>query len=339
MANTNFWGNELDYRRKVLQVVLIVIIVAGVIFTINNWIVGHKVFAIIELLFVFLSIAILVIHKKTPNLTFWSSIFLCALYTVILIGIFAASFRSALYSWLFIVPVLSYLLLGTRIGTLYSVIYVLAGCGLLAVRHVLYNDNVPTIAIVNIGLTLTAIWALSYTYEQKRAQTVKRLQEMASLDPLTGLNNRLLLGSIFETLCTSLPTEKKSVTMILIDLDHFKKVNDEFGHGVGDAVLVEVSRIINSVRRRNDWAFRFGGEEFCLLIPDVTPTQAQNIAERLRHSVEHTLRAEGFQSSMTVSIGVSQWPENGQDLSQIYKVADERLYQAKERGRNQVVSA
>ncbi|MDO6568722.1 GGDEF domain-containing protein [Alteromonas sp. 1_MG-2023] len=338
MATSNFWGNELEYRRTVLRVVLIVIIVAGITFTINNWIVGHKVFAMIELLVVFLSVGILAIHKKTPNLALWSSVFLFALYTVILIGIFTASFSSALYSWLFIVPVLSYLLLGTRLGTLYSVVYVLSGCGILTTRHVMQSDDVPTIAIINIALTLTAIWALSYTYEQKRAQTVKRLQEMASLDPLTGLNNRLLLGSIFDMLCDSLPEKQKSVSMILVDLDHFKKVNDEFGHDVGDAVLVEVSRIINSMRRRNDWAFRFGGEEFCLLIPAVTPTQAHGIAERLRHCVEHTISAEGFPSTMTVSIGVAHWPESGNELSQIYKAADERLYQAKEQGRNRIVS-
>lgn len=92
------------------------------------------------------------------------------------------------------------------------------------------------------------------------------------------------------------------------------------------------------MRRRNDWAFRFGGEEFCLLVPDVTPSQAHSIAERLRHSVEHSLNVEGFDDNMSVSIGVARWPENGNALSEIYKVADERLYKAKEQGRNQTVS-
>lgn len=338
MVTSKLWGSELEFRRIVLRVVLIVIIVAGVTFTINNWFAGHKILAIVELLVVILSLIILAIHKKTPNLTIWSSVFLCALYTVILFGIFSASYTSALYSWLFIVPVLSYLLLGTKLGTLYSVFYVISGCGILTFRHIMQNSEIPTIAIVNVGLTLTAIWALSYTYEQKRAEMVKRLQEMASLDPLTGLNNRLLLSSIFEMLCDSLPEKQKSVSMILLDLDHFKKVNDKFGHGVGDAVLVDVSRIINSMRRRNDWAFRFGGEEFCLLIPDVTPSQASSIAERLRYAVEHTLNAEGFTANMTASLGVARWPENGQELSEIYKVADERLYRAKEQGRNQIVA-
>ncbi|MEP2603406.1 MAG: diguanylate cyclase [Paraglaciecola sp.] len=337
MATSKLWGNELEFRRTVLRVVLLVIIVAGVTFTINNWVVGHKILAIVELLVVILSFIILAIHRKTPNLTLWSSVFLCALYTVILFGIFSVSFTSALYSWLFIVPVLSYLLLGTKLGSLYSVFYVSLGCGILTYRHIMQHSDIPTIAIINIGLTLIAIWALSYTYEQKRAAMVKRLQEMASLDPLTGLNNRLLLSSIFDMLCLSLPEQQKSVSMILVDLDHFKKVNDEFGHSVGDAVLIEVSRIINSMRRRNDWAFRFGGEEFCLLIPDVTPSQANSIAERLRYAVQHTLNAEGFTANLTASLGIAHWPDNGKELSEIYKVADERLYQAKEQGRNQII--
>jgi diguanylate cyclase (GGDEF)-like protein len=338
MGTSNFWGNELEYRRTVLKVFLIVMVIAGITFTINNWIFGHKVLAIAEFLVVVLSLFILTIQKKTSHLTLWSSIFLFSLYSVILFGIYTASFTSALFSWLFIVPVLSYLLLGTKLGTLYSVFYVILGAVILIFRHIMQDSEIHPIAIVNIGLTLTAIWALSFTYEQKRADMVKRLQEMASVDPLTGLNNRLLLSAIFDMLCDSLPEKQRSVSMILIDLDHFKKVNDEFGHGVGDAVLVDVSRIINSIRRRNDWAFRFGGEEFCLLIPNVTVSQADAIAERLRYAVEHTLSAEGFSADMTVSIGVAHWPSDGQELPQIYKVADERLYKAKEQGRNQIIS-
>ena len=156
MATSNLWGNELEFRRTVLSVVLLVIIVAGVIFTINNWIVGHRVLAFVELLVVVLSLAILAIHKKTTNLKLWSSVFLFALYTVILIGILTASFTSALYSWLFIVPVLSYLLLGTQLGTIYSVLYVLSGCGILTYRHIVHNPDTPVIAIVNIATIIRA---------------------------------------------------------------------------------------------------------------------------------------------------------------------------------------
>ena len=338
MAASKLWGSELEYRRTVLKVVLIVIMVAGSVFAVNNWYAGYPVFAMVEFAVVLLSGGILFIHKKTPHFTLWSSIFLFSLYTVILIGIYMSSFNSALYCWLYIVPVLSYLLLGTRIGTVFTSLYTISGVIILIFAQLINNPDVHTISIFNIGLTLVAIWALSFTYEHKRDEMVKRLQQMAAVDPLTGLNNRLLLSSIFKMLCESLPEQQQSVSMLLIDLDHFKKINDQFGHDVGDQVLIEVSRLLNNMRRRNDWAFRFGGEEFCLLIPDTSLSQAQKIANRLRLAIEQDLHVIDCTSCISVSIGIARWPEDGLTLAEIYKVADTRLYQAKEQGRNTVVS-
>ncbi|GGB57193.1 diguanylate cyclase [Shewanella inventionis] len=337
MAISNLWASELEYRRTVLKAVLIVIIVAGAIFVVNNWFSGFKVYAMVELAVVCLCIGILIIHKTTPNLTLWCLVFLFALYSVILIGIYSASFNSALFTWLFIVPVLSYLLLGIKFGTLYTCVYVTGGIGILVYALIFDIAEIYPITIANIVLCLSAIWALSFSYEYKRAEAVARLQKMASLDPLTGLNNRLLLDSIFERLCDSLPEQQKSVALLLLDLDHFKRVNDQYGHDVGDKVLVEVSRILNQARRQNDWAFRLGGEEFCMLVSDTSLQQAGHIAERLRETIDQISVINGHYINLSISIGVSRWPEDGSPFSQIYKTADERLYQAKMTGRNKVV--
>ncbi|WP_039987290.1 GGDEF domain-containing protein [Paraglaciecola mesophila] len=337
MFRSKLWANELDYRRTVLKVVLCAIIFAGSIFVVNNWLVGQKVLALIELALVILSIGILAIHKKTPRLTFWASVFLFSVYTVILIGIYTVPFIAALYTWLFLIPVLSYLLLGITLGNVFTCVYVLIGVAILFKAQFSSSPEMPPISVANIGLCLSAIWALSYTYESKRAAMVKRLQQMAAIDPLTGLNNRLLLDSSFEMLCESLPETQRSVSMLLIDLDHFKKVNDKYGHHVGDKVLIEVARLINETRRLNDWAFRLGGEEFCMLVPDTTELQAHNVAERIRLAVENTITIDDILINISVSIGVSHWPSDGETLNQLYKLADERLYQAKETGRNKVI--
>ncbi|ABG41215.1 diguanylate cyclase [Paraglaciecola sp. T6c] len=338
MFRPSLWANELDYRRTVLKVVLCIIIFAGSIFVVNNWLNGFKVYALIELAVVLFSVGLLAIHKKTPNLTLWSSLFLFTVYTVILIGIFTVAFKAALYTWLFLIPVLSYLLLGITLGNVFTCVYVIAGVAILCRALSFESSEIPLISVVNISLCLSAIWALSYTYESKRAAMVKRLQQMASVDPLTGLNNRLLLDSSFEMLCESLPEQQQTVSMLLIDLDHFKKVNDEYGHDIGDKVLIEVARLINETRRLNDWAFRLGGEEFCMLIPDTSEQQAKNIAERIRLIVEKDILINSKDMKISVSIGVSHWPEDGQTLNQIYKLADERLYKAKETGRNKVIA-
>ncbi|ABI73063.1 GGDEF domain-containing protein [Shewanella frigidimarina] len=338
MAISNLWASELEYRRTVLKAVLIVIIVAGGIFVVNNWFNDFKLYAMVELAVVCLCIGILFIHKATPNLTLWCLVFLFALYSVILIGIYSASFNSGLFTWLFIIPVLSYLLLGIKLGTLYTCVYMIGGVGILVNALLLDIATIYPITIANIVLCLAAIWALSFSYEYKRAEAVERLQKMASLDPLTGLNNRLLLDSIFDMLCESLPEQHQSVSVLILDLDHFKRINDQYGHDVGDKVLVEVSRIINSVRRQNDWAFRLGGEEFCMLIPDSNLQQAGQIAERLRKAVELVTVIDGSELNLSISIGVSRWPEDGAHFSQIYKTADARLYQAKTLGRNKVIT-
>ncbi|MBJ2139017.1 GGDEF domain-containing protein [Paraglaciecola chathamensis] len=338
MFRPSLWANELEYRRTVLKVVLCIIIFAGSIFVVNNWLNGFKIYALIELAVVLFSVGLLAIHKKTPNLTLWSSFFLFAVYTVILIGIFTVAFKAALYTWLFLIPVLSYLLLGITLGNVFTCVYVFAGVAILCKALLGESSEIPVISVVNISLCLSAIWALSYTYESKRAAMVEQLQQMASLDPLTGLNNRLLLDSSFEMLCESLPERQRTVSMLLIDLDHFKKVNDKYGHHVGDKVLIEVASLINETRRLNDWAFRLGGEEFCMLIPDTSEVQAQNIAERIRLAVEKTITIDDIPINISISIGVSHWPSNGKTLNQLYKLADDRLYRAKEAGRNRVIA-
>jgi diguanylate cyclase (GGDEF)-like protein len=339
MSNSKLWAKERDYRRTVLKVVLLVIIFAGSIFITNNWIVGLKVYALIQLALVLLSLGILAIHKTTPRLTFWASLFLFSLYSVILIGIYSVPFITSLYTWLFLIPVLSYLLLGIKMGSVFTTVYVCAGVAIVFLQQISTNQAVPTISVVNIGLCLVAIWALSYAYESKRAATVGRLQKMASIDPLTGLNNRLLLDTSFDMLCESLPEQKKSFSMLLIDIDHFKAVNDKYGHDIGDKVLIKVATLINGLRRRHDWAFRLGGEEFCMLIPDTSEYQAEHIAERVRLAVEKSIVIDGDAINITVSIGVSHWPEDGKTLNQLYKEADNRLYHGKKTGRNKVVTS
>lgn len=339
MLNGNLWGSEVDNRRTVFQVVLLVIIIAGAIFVANNWMAGYHVYALVELVVVLLSAALLFIVKKTPHFTLWCSVYLFILFSVILLGIYQSSYNSALYSWLFIVPVLSYLLLGTKLGTVYTSLYMTGGVLALIYAQLLNNPNIYPITIANIALTLAGIWALSYTYENKRAKMVQRLQTMASIDPLTGLNNRLLLSSIFENLCKEETKQPRSLSMLLLDLDHFKAVNDKHGHDMGDQVLVEVAQLLASVRRQSDWAFRFGGEEFCLLIPDANELLTLQIAERLRVAVQNADFECDTPIKVSVSIGIARWPEDGNTLSQVYKCADERLYKAKGAGRNNVVSS
>lgn len=165
-----------------------------------------------------------------------------------------------------------------------------------------------------------------------------RLQELATTDFLTGLDNR---RSFMEKMLLEVArfqrNQHASVAVLIMDLDHFKQVNDNYGHIAGDAVLRHLSGVINGCLRQADIAGRFGGEEFILLLPDTGLEGALAFAERLRHTVEHSeVDWEGRTIGVTISIGVTVLRAEDSATEVAIKRADAALYQAKENGRNRV---
>lgn len=167
----------------------------------------------------------------------------------------------------------------------------------------------------------------------------KRLMKQSLEDQLTGLYNRYHLHDVLGKACENSRNRVKPFCVVLCDIDHFKKINDSFGHGVGDKVLQQIGKLFRQSARENDVHCRYGGEEFVLFLPDTDLYGGVEVSERIRQVVEtypwKNLRA-GVQVSM--SFGVADSSENG-DAETLLNLADERLYQAKNRGRNTVVSA
>jgi diguanylate cyclase (GGDEF)-like protein len=163
------------------------------------------------------------------------------------------------------------------------------------------------------------------------------LEEQAIRDPLTGLFNRRFFDEYFKNELIKSVREEKPISLLMVDIDHFKSVNDRFGHEVGDKVLQLLAEILKSLFRKSDVACRFGGEEFLVLLPGLYQDQANNRAEVLRETFEKaTLEADFLYSQVTVSIGVSNYPLFGESTRDIFRTADRALYRAKEEGRNRV---
>ncbi|WP_232001850.1 sensor domain-containing diguanylate cyclase [Shimwellia blattae] len=159
-------------------------------------------------------------------------------------------------------------------------------------------------------------------------QKMKGLSDQANRDHLTGLLNRRATDILLE----GLEKDGRSFAIISVDIDHFKRVNDTFGHDVGDYVLQCLARIMADSCRDTDYACRVGGEEFYLILPD-TPVQATiDISERIRGVVEQTT-IEGV-GNITISCGVTGWPGEDRSVKAALKKADELMYQAKRNGRN-----
>ncbi|MDY0205697.1 MAG: diguanylate cyclase [Pseudomonas sp.] len=195
--------------------------------------------------------------------------------------------------------------------------------------HILKVDWVP---IQRDHRYLGHVWFIQDISSRKQKE--QALQTLATTDPLTGLHNR---RSFLDTLQQQLELSQVDLpgALLMIDIDHFKKVNDTYGHPVGDRVIQNVTQAIHDTVRKDDFSGRLGGEEFAVLLPQVTLQQALQVAEHIRQNVETTITPlETETVRVTVSIGVTSM--YGKDKNSIQIAADQALYTAKNSGRNRV---
>ncbi|HRC56589.1 MAG TPA: diguanylate cyclase [Kofleriaceae bacterium] len=167
----------------------------------------------------------------------------------------------------------------------------------------------------------------------------KRMETMATTDGLTGLTNHRTFQERFAEMIERADRHGTKVALLLCDVDHFKKVNDNFGHPVGDEVLRRVARVLQEVPRRIDVPARYGGEEFAVLLDNVDLAQARQVAERLRTEIEKmVVETEKGPLRVAESVGIALFPDDGRERSVLIERADLGLYHAKHNGRNQVVT-
>ena len=193
--------------------------------------------------------------------------------------------------------------------------------------------------VLCIGL-LWLTWMLRRELRRRyRAEQV--LSELAATDALTGLANRRTLDQRLRLEWDRAQRSTEPLTLLMIDVDHFKAFNDRHGHHGGDEALRTVAQVIgNNIRRPADLAARYGGEEFAVVLPDTDARGAWVIAEHIRSGVEHLPRVAGAEQPITVSIGMSTWDKRSRlSLETLLLHADQALYEAKHSGRNRIVEA
>ncbi|MBT3093846.1 MAG: sensor domain-containing diguanylate cyclase [Candidatus Thiodiazotropha endolucinida] len=169
----------------------------------------------------------------------------------------------------------------------------------------------------------------------------ERLKFLASHDPMTGLYNRRGLAERFAQDLKRAKRYRRNITLLLLDVDNLKKINDTFGHHIGDEVLHRISEIIEYAVRDVDYVSRFGGDEFIVVLGETQLDQATTTAERIRKRAAKEIHSmdDGQEISSTVSIGVSMFPDHGHDLDSLVDAADSALYRAKKKGRNAISKA
>ena len=165
------------------------------------------------------------------------------------------------------------------------------------------------------------------------------LRESTLRDPMTGLQNRRFLEEYMETIVAQSKRRQTQLSILMLDLDYFKKVNDTYGHDAGDAVIKNLAKLFRACVRTSDLVIRYGGEEFMIILLDTDADSATSVAEKIRSQVEAARIpvGNGVQLQKTISIGLAEYPGDSDTLWQAIKFADVALYQAKEGGRNRVI--
>jgi diguanylate cyclase (GGDEF)-like protein len=172
--------------------------------------------------------------------------------------------------------------------------------------------------------------------ETKRLMDTLRASNLT--DSLTGLHNRRFLEEFAATLVSSMQRRKSQMSILMLDLDYFKMVNDTYGHDAGDLVLKALAKTMQASVRASDLVIRYGGEEFLIILQDAPGDAAEMVAEKIRAAVENMkIQLPGTELHKTISIGIAEFPQDSDTFWQAVKYADVAMYNAKESGRNRVV--
>lgn len=231
--------------------------------------------------------------------------------------------------WVFPTLLVNYLLVDRQPALLASVIAIL----LIPVNHAVF-DSGHQMAIFMVSAVLVALfaWIFAHVTHTQREQ----MRTLALKDPLTGTLNRRALKEALEEAPRRRLLDGEVTGLMLLDLDHFKCINDTAGHDAGDLVLVEFAQLLRESLRRDDRLYRFGGEEFVVLVAPATESGLQRMAEHLRQKTEAELRCG--ERAVTVSIGLALLQPR-EAHAPWFARADKALYEAKQTGRNRVMMA
>ncbi len=245
-------------------------------------------------------------------------------------------------TWFFLHLAGSFILLGPWVGAASGGLIVLA----VVVANPLSAQPYSPAAMMTLVFSLLAASVIFWAYarhmqhaQQAMRQSRQRLRQLATQDPLTGLLNARAFQAACEPHIRLAARDGSAYALLFIDLDHFKQVNDRYGHDAGDAVLRAVAQCMRQALRASDVLGRIGGEEFCLFLPGTDEAGAMRLAEKLRATIEALCPDIGGQRlRITASMGVAQNQPGLARLADIQRAADQAMYRAKAAGRNRVTS-
>ncbi|GIU26715.1 diguanylate cyclase [Shewanella schlegeliana] len=327
-------GSGLDLtnkiRSKVLASLSFALFIAAISFAIFN-IVYHQAysFAALELIFAGFSFDIFWNNSRKNNYSINKLYFyLLFLAFLIVFGTYSFPLIDALFVWGFSFPIISYLLLGKRFAFRVSLFVFISIGSILFYKLTFLGEFDIEPVMINFLFCYTCIWTVSHYYELSRESAHDSLIKLAHCDSLTKTNNRLAFSEGF--------IDHEGEFLLLLDLDNFKSINDTYGHDIGDLALVSVAKCFKTLIDESR-VFRIGGEEFCIWLGTSDLEDALERSEKIRKSVaQQRIECDKQDIPITVSGGLALHQAQ-MSQSELLKMADNYLYCAKSRGRNQIV--
>lgn len=271
--------------------------------------------------------------------------------TVVLVSLFALMFYLVITGghqntgplWIYIVPPVAFFFVGLKRGLIILGLFVVCVSVILFFPdNALVYADYPLQFKTRLLYSFMTVASLFAFYEYSRQLSYKDVQELSSKfeqqarrDPLTGLANRRGIKEQLNYEYNRSLRSKKSMSVLLCDIDYFKKVNDNYGHEAGDHILKQISTVFTDVLRKQDIVSRWGGEEFLFLLPETAGKDAFTLAEKIRQSIhDFDFEYSDKRIHLTVSIGVCEVTSN-MTIDEAINTSDHYLYRAKENGRNQ----
>ena len=341
MANLqcSFRSREVSpHQRAVLRALLWFTCSAVLFFAALHLYIGDIWLAVAELCLVAYAALLLYVLQEIERLRSRSLLFIVPFFIVMMYALASPENGATVFVWVLLVPLLSHLLLGRWQGMVVAMVFM--GCaGVILVRKFEVTPGMPgLIEVVHITLCAIAIAGFSHVYEASRERTEAELRRLALVDPLTGLANRSRFRDVFAQERQRFLRHKTPVSLLVVDVDHFKRVNDDYGHDAGDIALCFVADILAGRIRKTDVAGRLGGEEFGILLSGADIDYARPVANMLCERVRlRACRYRGQEIALSISIGIAELGRDGLDFRSVFASADRRLYKAKAEGRDRVV--
>jgi diguanylate cyclase (GGDEF)-like protein len=246
-----------------------------------------------------------------------------------------------------LMPLTTIIMINPRLKTRAMLTQAIGLVALYSALYALTKDIVPAgitplmldvITYMHIGIIFAALCIVSYFYREASVRAERRMEQLATTDQLTGLANRRKMRELLDQETSRTERTSRTFSLVLGDVDLFKKINDTFGHDFGDYVLRTVSDVLRNTAREHDVVARWGGEEFLILLPETEFRGALDAAERFRSAMEkQPFSNDGETFDVTMTFGVAVFAL-GEDIAETMKRADRALYEGKHSGRNRCVA-